>query len=318
MATNITSSDVFRFKGVELHGILIAWEIVAAMRVASHEYLKRNGGECEPQGAKQKQLTFRCLLQGAEQVKRLRALMEDWEREPRGQLIHPRLGRLNVCYESLRASEDPATAVDEISFQVTFLEDQADQAVSGARQSSPQQQAALVTSSSDSLTQSTALRFADTVNAVLILVDTAARRLADTTQRFVVAALEAAQNTAPDVALEALLGRVQLQRDAFLTALQASLAQTLESEVSLTGYRTDAYLVFARSVDLYNAVLAQRPPVIDWTVPATMAVTQILVQLYGKDARGKVDEFYLLNRVPNPYAVLGGTKLRVSAPVVRA
>ena len=131
--------------------------------------------------------------------------------------------------------------------------------------------------------------------------------------------LESAQTTTPDVALDKMLGNVQEKRDLALSDLTKILVYTLEHDVSLTDARKQVYLAHAACVQLYNAVLAQKPPIIEYTVRSACPITVILVELYGKDAMGKHDEVYLLN--PNlrmPHWIPAGTVLKLTAPRTQA
>lgn len=314
----MNTAERFRFGQIDLHGICVAWDLDAGMRVASHEYIKRNGGECEPQGAKQKRFSFQCSLMGQDLNRRLQDLVAQLEQQPREQLIHPRLGQRKACYDTLRASENSQQAEESIDFTLTFLEDQADESIASTQKLGPQQQAARVTEASTSLTTATAARFSDSTNAVLYLVVTRTNELTAAADKFVIAALEAAQSTQQDPALAGLLGRVLLRRDALLTALTATLLDTLEPDVSLTRYREAARQVYASSLELYSAVISQKPTVIPWPVPTAMPLTLIAQRLYGKDARGKMDELRLLNpHLKTPMWIPVGTTLLVSAPEVR-
>ena len=62
----LTNAQDFTFKGIDLHGSCEGWEDDMAMRLASYEYLKRDGAEVDPNGAAQKKWSFSCVYMGAD------------------------------------------------------------------------------------------------------------------------------------------------------------------------------------------------------------------------------------------------------------
>lgn len=311
---NVTTAEIFQFKQHVLHGELLHYELNAGMRTASFEYLGRQGGEVQPLGARQKRHMFKCVIMGDDATQRLRELLASCEQEPRGPLTHPRLGRQQVCFETLRATETPANAIDEIDFTISFLEDQVD-AELAVQKRTPQSAAAELEGAANDLREQVLAKF-DQVNAITGLVVTAVNALVATVSSYVFQALEAVGDTWEVPSLERALGRVVDRRNQVLAALTDSLAQTLESDVSLTPYRQATYRVHAEAIELYLAVLAQKPALIYYPVPGPCTLMQVAVSLYGAEARARIDELRLLNPFLPYYRLPADTLLRVSAPVV--
>lgn len=315
MATAVTSAETFKFKNTTLHGVLLSWSASGGMRIANHEYIKRNGGETEPQGARQDAYTFRCILMGEDCGDRLIAIIADFKAEPRGDLIHPRLKRKKACWESWEANEDPTAACDQIEFTLTFREDNADQAVSEASRPTVQERAAIAQGAADELTREQALRYVDVVATAITVSTALAAALSRTVSAFIFAATEAAQTQVLDPGLEDLLGRVEKSRDTLLASLPAIIAFTLEPDIALTPQRTQAYLCSAYCIELYLAVKALAPPVVPFPVPAPMSLRSVAVVLYGPLAQNRMPMLQQLNpgmRYPNWLPT--GTILNVLAP----
>lgn len=317
MQSIITNGSVFEFRGLVLHGDLLSWNHKIGIRLASHEYLKRDGGEQEPMGAAAGHFSYRCVLLGSDATAQYNNLVLKIRQNPRGLLIDPRLGRINAACEGLDASEDPGQAVDRISFEIRFIEDALDTAIASEQPLGPPQHAAQVKVSTASLKASVDARFlgnpATSFKAVLAYLDT----LTTSATTYVAAALASLATSSPSFELLQLLGAVRVQRDLFLAALDSTLSYTLEPPVSLTPHRAEALAAYAACVQLQESITSLKPPVILFPVGSAMSVAHISTVLYGKDARGKVSEILSLNRIKTPHWVAAGTILKVVAPSVR-
>ena len=322
----LTNAQDFTFKGIDLHGSCEGWEDDMAMRLASYEYLKRDGAEVDPNGAAQKKWSFSCVYMGADCGTRYKNLAAAIQQDPKGPFVHPRLGNFNVACASLRGRERPATAIDCIEFTIELVEDQVDQSIradlsQGAQRYVNYVQDALTTVSkaTSKITQN---RLANAVYAALVATQA---QLMDLITKLIGLCLSVSQSTPDSVAtspdlidiapVAKLLEKCRIARDETLAVLLKTLPYSLETDVSLTDARTGVYLAYAHSVRLYNIVLAQRPPTVDFVVPMPMPLTVIAVRIYGKDARQRISEIYQLNRIPRPYWIPAGTVLKVLAPI---
>lgn len=314
-----TNIEHFRFdtRGgakLEMQGELLAWTDSLKNRLAGHEYLMRDGAEQQPLGVSAGRFSFRCVLMGQDVGRRYREIRAIVVRDPRGTITHPRLGSLKVAWESIEGSEDAAQAVDTIEFTVSFVEDALDTAVVVEQRATPQERAGAVTNASTTLTAMVTERYATSFDPRMLAVPGEAALLTRAASTFTTAALVAAQSILPDPTLPTLLGAVAARRDAFLVSLIYTLAYSLEADASLVATRRQARLIYAHAREMYNAVIALRPPTTTYTVPSLLPLDVILVSLYGRRAAAKREEVLLLNRIPNPHLIPGGTRLLVSVP----
>lgn len=321
----ISNGQDFRFKGIDLHGDLESWDDDLPVRLATYEYLKRDGAEVEPMGAGQKKWTFKCVFLGSDCGARYRKLAASIQQDPRGELIHPRLGRFDAACTSLRAQENPGQAIDMITFAIEIAENQVDQSIQANEQFGAQRRASYL---QDALTKVAAATSSVTgnhiANEIFAAVTAAVALLGQIVLRFIELALQIAQATPDQIAqdptlvntegLDKLLLQLRTQRDTTVVEIGRTTIITLESDVSLTDAKTACYLTYASALELYNAALAQRPSIVEWPVPAAMPLTTIAVRIYGKRAKTMMGTIYALNRIQTPFWVPAGTKIRVLAP----
>lgn len=309
-----------------LNGVLEAVDDELRSRLASFEYLKRDGAEIEPLGAAQAHFSFRVVLMGSAPLtpggaslsagERYQKLVTAQRGQPRGLLTHPRLGRWQVGWAQIRAHEQPQRAVDTLELTLDFIEDQLDQALAVEQRPTPQARGGEVTTAYSVLVAAVALRFGNSPDPLLQAVVSSTDRLATVAAGFVTAALIAAQSAVPDQALAQQLGGVEAATNVLQAALLASLTQTLEPEVSLTPYRHQAYMTLAGCVQMIEAIAEQQPVLTIYEVPTAMSLDQVLVAIYGNQARSHFTEAFALNRIPNPLWIPQGTRLRVIAPQI--
>lgn len=313
----ITNGSAFRFKGMDLNGVLVGWSHRLAVRLASHEYLKRDGGEQEPLGAAVGRFSYRCVFMGPDCTAQYNNLVLSIRQNPRGPLVDPRLGAIQAACEGIDATEVAEEAADCIEFTIRFAEDQLDATLATEQPVGPSQYAAGVLNSVTTLTDLVDARFlgnfATSFRAVVALLPT----FSTAATAYVTSALASVQSGSPEPSLPQLLGAVKVQRDLFLRALAVTLAFTLEPDVSLTPYRVQAYAIYDGCVQLGDSLGALRPPIILYQVGAAMSLNQVATALYGMDARTKVPEIRSLNRIQSPYWIPQGTILKVVAPQVR-
>lgn len=303
---------------LELHGQLLGWTDKAAIRIANHEYLKRDGGECEPMGAAQERYSFRCCYIGPDLSILYRNVKATVKKEPRGQLVHPRLGKIDVACEGVHASENPEAAIDYLDFTIDFVENAVDTTVTQEIDIGPSMRARQVRDAISLATSAVSTIISERIaNTIYAAATTAVADFTTTIDRFRQDAEETANSSTPNLSLGTLLGRCAEKRDAAIVAVNKVITKTLQSDVSLVPARHAIYIAYAAAVQLYNAVLAQRPPVVQFIVPSPMPLTTVALRIYGAEASSKIDEIQQLNRIPFPYWIPAGTVLQVVAPVVR-
>lgn len=312
---------VFTTRGgaaLNLNGVLISWNDSLRVRLAIHEYIKRDGAEVEPNGAAAGRWSFRCSFMGADCTTRYRSLQATVNQEPRGEIVHPRLGNIKVGCLGVQSNEDPSEAIDVINFVIDFVQDSVDTAVVTDDEVGPQIRATEARQWADFATSAIAkINGEHIANMVWAALVASQATYNDHVQSFATRVDDATQSDAPLPDLEKLLGNIKELRDETLTDLTKILIYTRESDVSLTQIRTAIYLAYAACLQAYNGLIAEKPPIVVFMVPTAMPLTVIAVRIYGRDARLKMQEIMTLNRIQTPYWIPQGTKLRVVAPVVR-
>ena len=319
----LTNAQDFRFKDFDLNGVVESWDENIPFKLAEYQYIKRDGAEVEPMGAGPKAFTLRCCLIGSDCGARYRSLAASIQKDPRGQFVHARLGTFYAACRGLRASENPAQAIDCIEFTIEVVENHLDQSTQADQQFGAQRRASqasdALTTVADATNKILSNRIANTVYAA---VTAAQVDLTNKVNRFIEVALQVAQTSgdATDLsgylALEKMLGIVGDKRDAYVLALEATLVKTLETDVSLVDARTAAYISYAACAQLYTAVQAQFPPIVEFAVPTPMPLSMVLLTVYGALGRSRRPQVYQLNRIPLPHWIPAGTVLRMLAPRV--
>lgn len=309
-----------------LAGVLESFDHELGARLASFEYLKRDGAEVEPMGASQARLAYRVVLLGDAPLTpggaplsagaRYLKLAQTQRAQPRGLLNDPRLGRWRVGWTKLHAHEQPQRAVDTIELSLEFVEDQVDAAIA-AEIPTPQARAGEMVDAYSILKAAVALRFAGSPSALLQGVLLATDALANVADAFVTSALEVAQGLRVNPTLEQQFGAVERAANVVLQSLASSLAYTLEPEVSLTPYRHQAYMTIAYGQLLMQAVAEQKPTLLQYVLPVAMSFDAVLLSLYGSDAANHFDEMLSLNRIATPLLIPQGTVLTAVTPQVR-
>jgi len=317
--TVLIDGETFQFKDIILHGTLEQWNDVSPIRLANHKYLKRNGGEVEPMGADQRKFSFKCVFldQVTNRYKQLESSIFD---DPRGLLIHPRFGKVQVACEVLQAKEDPANAKNALDFTISFIEDSVDSSLN-ATTVSPQ---ARIAAMQGKLTNLTVLSNGTSIAGTAVVLSFQARfLLRDVIAKFISISnsfIQFANSAAASVyqvpALINQLRQVKSSGDATISYIKNLAISIRTSDSSLWPLIDNVKQTQSLAQDTYNAILLSKPPIVTFTVPSTMSVRTIAVLLYGKDAQSKVPEILLLNTIFNPGAVSMGTILKVSSPTV--
>ena len=310
-----------------LSGVLLSSEDEIGARLAAFEYIKRDGAEQEPMGAAPAQFTFRIVITGSAPLTQGGASLSATERyaklgqtvrtQPRGILNHPRLGRWQVAFKQIRAREEPKKALDTIEATLVFVEDQLDQAIVIDSTPTPQAQANRTINAYSVMVAASALSFKADPRAIMQAADTAINQFAVKAAAFVVDGIALAQSSVADLSpLRTQLAAIEVARLATFAALDATLALTLAPAVTLTRYKDQAYQVQASCVELVRAIEAIKPPVVYYTVPSTMSLDQLLLALYGGDAKMHAAEVLSLNLIKTPMRIQAGIVLRLVSPAI--
>lgn len=310
-----------------LHGTVLAYEHEHGERLAQFEYLKRDGAEQEPMGANASRLNYKLVLMGEAPLtaggapmsagQRYQVLVTAQRSQPRCLLVDPRLGRWQVGWSSIRASEEPQKAIDCIEISLSFVEDQIDQALAIEAQPTPQARANQAVDAYSAMYAATFLLFGNRSNPSYQAVVNYAQNLAMTAAAFVNAALESTQNGTFDPTLRTMLASVESVRGDFFTTLARTTTDSLEPDVSLTEIRHAAYMTDAACVELLASIENLRPQVFDYYVASPMSLIQVLQLVYGSDAQSHREEAERLNPFFPTVTIPAGTTLRLVAPTPR-
>lgn len=311
---------------IVLTGALEAMDDDLGSRLASFEYLKRDGAEVEAMGAQQARFSFKVVLMGSAPLypggspmtagARYLALAQAQRTQPKCQLSHPRLGLWKVGWVKLRAHEQPQRAVDTIEISLEFIEDQTDAAIQ-AEVPTPQARAQSVVSAYSILKAAVALKYSAAPSALMTRVVTTTDALASTAGAFVNDALLVAQGELVSPSIDTQFGYVVNAAETTLAALDASVAYSRDNPVELVPFRHQAYMVWAFSAELLLAIAEQKPVLITYTTPTAMSLDQVLLAVYGPDAANHRQEALSNNRIATPLQIPQGYRLRLVAPQVR-
>jgi hypothetical protein len=310
-----------------LHGTVLSYEHEHGERLAQFEYLKRDGAEQEPMGANASRLNYKLVLMGEAPLtaggapmsagQRYQVLVTAQRSQPRCLLVDPRLGRWQVGWSSIRASEEPQKAIDCIEISLSFVEDQIDQALAIEAQPTPQARANQAVDAYSIVYAATFLAFNERTNPSFQACVNASQHLADATGAFVNAALNSVQSQGVDPTLRAMLDSVRVARESYFTALDATLADSLDNPVSLVEFKHAAYLTEAASVELLIAIENLKPQILDYRLPTPMSLIAVLQLIYGADAQAHREEAERLNPFSPTVTIPAGTTLRLVAPTPR-
>lgn len=296
-------------------------------RLAQFDYLKRDGAEQEPMGANASVLTYRLVLMGEAPLTaggppisagaRYQALFNAQRSQPRGLLVDPRLGRWQVAWSSIRASEEPQRAVDSIEITLVFREDQIDQALAIENQPTPQARANEAVSAYSIVVAASVAGF--TIFPVPLfkkMADTA-QGLGDAAAALVNAALTLVQNKGVDPSLRSMLENVQRARLDYFAAVDAALTYSQTDPVSAVEYKHAAYMTEAACVELLISIEQLKPQLFDYVTPSAMSLIALLQLVYGQDAQSHREEALRLNPFLPTVTIPAGTTVRLVAPTPR-
>ena len=308
----IPNAYAFAYRGrnssasLDLHRWCVGVSDQLLSRIARHVYLKRDGAEKEPMGAGDGAYRLRLNIVGNDVAAQYRAIVIYCRDNPQGTLTHALLGELKVACEGVESADlDIASARNAVSLSIKFTDDAVDAAITA------NDTLGATTAAGDLSAQATSLTtIGTTVTAVAALTSDAASKAT----ALVSAALGVYRATTGTTSLDKQVGDVKTSAAALEEGVLASDAYSNDAE------RFDAIdaarRTHAAALALQEAVQRTGPRIVSYMVPATMPLSAIAVQLYGKDGAAHLDELRRLNRITNPFAVAGGTVLQVAQPTV--
>lgn len=284
---------------IDLSAALVSHSSAWPIRMASHRYLKRDGAQQEPMGADAAKATYRLTFVGPTMAADLRSLLATIRQQPRGLLVDPIFGQLQVaCTGISDVTRDLRSSRNAVDVTIGFEEDSLDTTVQVDLLDSPAASAARVTARLRIV--STATDFPVSIAGVVSRVN------------LFLSAVSSAASGIVDLTLAAKLA-------ASGRAIDVAVAEALANPVS-TGAR--AYSSVSRLVDLYAACIAadravarSRPAPQTYTVDGPVSVFALAARLYGAaQAQQKAAEIMAANRISDPLWIPAGTTLTISKP----
>ncbi len=330
--TVLSDAYEFKFNGLSLQGALISWNDTFAARYGKFEYLKRDGAAHETLGSTAAQFSFQCVYTGRDSSQKYRDLVNTLRKQPTGKLYHPILGQIDAVWMGKKATVNPSQAIDFIDFSLDFEEDQVDATFTNDENQvkSPGKAAGEIKEKNQQLSTSMEKAFGEgdarpptsnpsfaasyVFNQIILIAKGAQATFSDVADKFSQAALLSAQSSFATPELKTLLGRVQTKLQEFEAKLRATGRTDAELFPSLDAARQ----TYASCVSLYNAVIAQKPPVVDYVVPGPLSLVQLATRLYGADASTNLPWLQKLNPFLKSASLMPtGAKLAVPSPILR-
>jgi prophage DNA circulation protein len=300
MAQNVlTGASIASFKGIELHRYLVSFTDSRGPRVVTHEFPKLDGARLEVMGRRPHRTEWQITFTGPNWIKTLKQLVSAIDADPSGLLVHPIYGQMQVvCQGFDRASVNIPEATDTISIPLVFVED------------TPALDSTAAAQGVGALQQNVTSAVADfqTAAAPYNAPSTAAAVQAVATGAISYAATAASSAQGPiDASLDSQLGAVALTTQAVIVAISIDPAGA--GTAAIYDALAAAEVVYAACLDLADAVMAARPPIIEFVLPGPTSIAVLAAQRYGSDAISRIDEILSLNVIPTPTAIPAGTKL---------
>jgi len=302
MATKnvLTGAQVFTFRGMELHGYLTRFSDSRKWDMVAHRVPKRDGARVENMGRGPLRMSGSLVFVGAKWLDNFKKFVALLDENPKGTLVHPLYGQMQAACEGFdRGAVDIAKATDEIEVEVVFVEDQFDAATSD-QETPPVGDAKQGVDNGVTAMQVATAAFVAApavATAVADLVASASTFANDTMQ----GAIDLTVNPARDSQLDEVAEDTGALTAALLDEASATRPADVYDAIAATEY------VYSACLQLNEAAIASRPPVIRYTVPATMNIATLAAFLYGEKALERIPDLLNLNRIPNPGAIPGGT-----------
>lgn len=303
VADNVLSgSKIASFKGIILHRYLTSFSDTRKPRLATHEFPKRDGAKNENMGRAPHRTQWQLTFTGPSWIKDFRALCQSIDEDPSGPLVHPVFGQYPATCEGFDHSQvDIAQALDTVSLSLSFVENQLDGELDGTAGQGVAAKQQNVTSVLGELADAIVGYGSAAAAGALAAVQLAATAYEE-------AAGDSSMNATTDSSVEPKLDAVA---QTVILATAAVLADPAATS-NATAYPVLALLeeVYAACLELDEAVLAARPPTVEFVVAGTMHVAALAAARYGaENAAGRINEILALNDIPDPGAIPAGTVL---------
>jgi len=287
------------FRGVDFGRYVTLWEDTRTVRVAHHEYNKRDGGEAEKMGRKAHECRIHLAFVGPKWLDAFLQLQAAIDEEPVGTLTHPVYGPMNAACLGGMGRMDVENAPNFYDVNLQFRESAVDTKVqAGQATNNPADKQQLVTTKTTNLATAIAL-YASSARSAVAALNEKAIAFAD-------AAIASFQGSAVDASLPLQLDGVRVQAGTALTAASADPAP-----VDLANVLALIEEVYDACAQLDDVIRAQRPSLELYVIPTTTNLTNLARLFYGRDAATRESEILANNpgKILDPGFISPGTTL---------
>lgn len=294
----------WKFNSVDFTKHVVNWQDSRQVRNASHEYLKRDGGEGEPMGRAPHISTCSLVYVGNGWREEYLELQAEIDKNPRGLLTHPVYDDMQVLCDGVpNASMNTEDALNTYEATVIFKEDRLDSNVQASPTPSARSQE--VDNNNERYNASFATKFAAAYARVSAFFAAA--------QKFTASAAASSNNRTRDPSLAAQLESVRKLAAAAITALRADpAAQSNATPAQAIGLVEQTFDACAQLLDLVGF-----QGLVEYRVPAPIHIARLAAQFYGRDGNSRIGEILANNRLPNPGMIPAGARLVMAPPIKR-
>jgi hypothetical protein len=313
-AERATFTSASQGKQIDLDVHLVEWTDSRKPRLATHEFLKRDGASIEYMGRSPVTIRFNLIYIGQTWRNDFLQFAAIIDKDPKGKLTHPVFGSINVACQGFDgATMNTETGRDLYLVPVSFIEDNIQRGKDTFK----------------------GLSVADSVQSRQQDVENYSSSLTSLVTRYILAgaAIQNLAHQAQSFSVSAFNSYAQATLDPSLQISLAGVAKLAEESVGLINSEINAIndpinyntiflieLLYDACSQMFAAISASKPALITYVVPIKMHIANLAATLYGADATGRIDEILSNNpgKIPNPSSILPGTILKVSTPTVIA
>lgn len=294
--------------GVDFGKYVTEWSDTREYDLATHQYLKRAGGENEDMGRAPHLCSVVLSFAGPTWYKDFLALVAELDKSPKGVLTHPLFGQMRAaCRGYHDAKMNVEQAADLYVVPLAFIEDNLDSTISSPQSQGPGAQVQLVNAYASTTTTATA-KYTTSSSAVSSYTSAATA--------YATAAMAAVLSGKADYTLPSQLGGLMTMAMAARDAVRADPADTTDAPRYSAVVAIELLLDACRQLDRSVALL--RPTLVVYVVPYRVSLTKLAHQFYGKDGLARIPEIQLNNpgKIPDPHGIAPNTQLRMAPATV--
>lgn len=296
----ITGGRGFVFRGFDFTKWVTSWQDTRTIRNASHEYLKRDGGEGEGMGRAPHVATIQLCFVGETWRDDYLALQAKIDEDAGGLLTHPVFDDMQVrCDGVQNATMNVEESPNQYEITLTFREDKIDSKVASSPTASGQRQE--IDHHEERYNASYSTQFSSSSSQVTAFFSAA---------KGFTAAVESTQNNrSRDPSLSSQLESCRKLAATAISALRSDPAS--RSDATSSG----AVAIIEQAFDACGQLLdlVGQQGMVGHVVPAPIHVAALAAQFYGREGYTRIAEILANNGIANPGMIPAGTRL-VMAP----